>query len=292
VSGPETGVVTPEAVRLEFEGANLGSRTLAALIDRLIQGVAFVALVVFGLFLVERPELGLPDWVGVVAVLLLVFALTWGYPVAFETLWRGRTPGKAALGLRVVTTEGAPVRFRHAAIRAILALVDFYLSVGAVAVLSVLLSKRQQRLGDLVAGTLVLRERTAAGTVRPVQFTVPRGAEAYATTVDPSGLTGDDYGAVRAFLLRASTLRTDARTGLGAELATRLAAKVGHTPSPGISPELFLIVLAARYQERSGAGSRTGQPAATSPRAASAPVVVPQATSPAPQPGTGFTPPS
>lgn len=292
MSGPETGIVTPEAVRLEFEGANLGSRTLAALIDRFIQTAAFITLLLFGVFLTDRPELALPEWVGVVAVLLLVFALTWGYPVAFETLWRGRTPGKAALGLRVVTTEGAPVRFRHAAIRAILALVDFYVSAGAVAVLSVLLSKRQQRLGDLVAGTLVLRERTAAGAVRPVQFTVPRGAEAYATTVDPSGLTGDDYGALRAFLLRASTLGTDARAGLGTDLATRLAAKVGHTPPPGVSPELFLVVLAARYQERSGAAALAGQPSAMPPPQDLAPIAVPQAPPPASQPGTGFTPPS
>lgn len=291
MSGRETGVVTPEAVRLEFEGANLGSRTLAALIDRTIQTIAFVVLLMFGIFLVERSELGLPEWVGFVAFLLLLFAFTWGYPVAFETLWRGRTPGKAALGLRVVTTEGAPVRFRHAAIRAVLALVDFYASAGAVAVLSVLLSRRQQRLGDLVAGTLVLRERTAAGAVRPVQFSVPRGAEAYATTVDPSGVTGDDYGAVRAFLLRAATLRGDARAGLGAELASKLAAKVGHTPPPGVTPELFLVVLAARYQERSGSGSRTGPPPSMPAPPSPQPVAVPQGP-PAPGHGTGFTPPS
>jgi len=292
VSQPETGIVTPEAVRLEFEGANLGSRTLAALLDRFLQTITFVVLLMFSVFLAEGTEVALPDWVGVVAVLLLVFALTWGYPVAFETLWRGRTPGKAALGLRVVTTEGAPVRFRHAAIRAILSLVDFYASFGAVAVLSVLLSRRQQRLGDLVAGTLVLRERTAAGAVRPVQFTVPRGAESYASTVDPSGLTGDDYGAVRAFLIRAGTLRPDARASLGAELATRLAAKVGHTPPPGVTPELFLVVLAARYQERSQAGARTGSPLI--PPGAGVPplVAVPQAATPGPHPGTGFTPPS
>ena len=98
---------------------------------------------------------------------LLTFVVLWGYPTVMETLWRGRTIGKIALGLRVVTVEGAPVRFRHAAIRATLGLVDFLLTSGAGAVVSVLMTHRSQRLGDLVAGTVVLRERTGLRAPSP-----------------------------------------------------------------------------------------------------------------------------
>jgi uncharacterized RDD family membrane protein YckC len=104
-----------------------------------------------------------PDWLGIALVLLLVFALQFGYPVGFETLWRGRTPGKAAMGLRVVTVEGAPVRFRHAATRAAIGLLELTGTAGAIAVIASLSSARGQRLGDLAAGTLVIRERRARG---------------------------------------------------------------------------------------------------------------------------------
>lgn len=245
------GVVTPEAVRLEFEGANIGTRCLALLIDLLAQLVLFIVFAVAATALSEGIGAALPGWVAVVLVLLSTFAILFGYPIGFETLMRGRTPGKAALGLRVVTVEGAPIRFRHAALRGILALVDLYMSLGGVACLTVLLSARQQRLGDLVAGTLVLRERTAAGRVEAQQFEVPPGAEGYAVTVDTGGMTAQDYATVRSFLLRVPTLGADARERVGGDLARRLAAALAHTPPPGISPELFLLVAAASYQRRS-----------------------------------------
>lgn len=249
MAGQQAGIVTPEAVRLEFEGASLGSRAPALMIDLLVEAVIF-----FGILLAGGGLSGAigqaPEWVGITLVILLTFATFWGYPVVFETVWRGRTPGKAAMGLRVVTKEGAPVRFRHAAIRAAFMLIDVFGTAGAAGVVSILATKRHQRLGDLVAGTLVLRERISEQRPAPVQFTVPPGAEGYAKTVDPGGLTPDDYATVRSFLLRASSLGADARARLGTSLAQRLAAKLSHTPPPGVSPELFLVVVAARYQQR------------------------------------------
>jgi hypothetical protein len=111
-------------------------------------------------------------------------------------------------------------------------------------------TRRQQRLGDLVAGTLVLRERTAVGPVDPIRFEVPPGAEAYARTVDVGGLDADDYAAVRSFLTRAADLDPAPRATLGRALAQRLAAKLSHVPPPTVTPELFLVVAAARYQTR------------------------------------------
>jgi uncharacterized RDD family membrane protein YckC len=261
-------IVTPEAVPIGFELGGVGSRSLSFLIDALAQFTLLLAAQFGATLLVAGTGLGLPGWAAVTAFVLLVFTIFWGYPVAFESLWRGRTPGKAAMGLRVVTTEGAPVRFRHAAIRAALGLIDFWATLGAVAVVSALVTRRHQRLGDLVAGTIVLRERT--GTPRPtaVRFRTPEGAEAYAATLDPAALTGEDYTALRSFLLRAPSLAPPVRAGLARQLAQPLAARIRHTPPPEVSPELFLACLAARYQQRGVPGGTerpAGEPASEPP---------------------------
>lgn len=295
-----SGVVTPEAVTLEFEAAGIGSRAIALLLDLALQAtVVVVCLVGLGM-VVDGAGGGLPDWVGVTLTLLLVFAVLWGYPVAFETLWRGRTLGKAAMGLRVVTREGAPVRFRHAAIRAALGLVDFYLAFGGVAVVSALVTREHQRLGDLVAGTLVLRERTGARPATAVLFTVPPGAEPYAATLDPSGLSADDYATVRGFLLRAGDLPPAVRADLAERIARPIADRLRHRRPDGVSPELFLLCVAARYQERGGAPApeRSGPPSPTPAVTSGAgPVPAPPSETPLPappgsgRPEGGFAPP-
>lgn len=247
---PGAGVVTPEAVRLQFSEANVGSRGVAFLID------AFLILIILSIFntaigfLLTSASDAIPGWVAVTALLLINFIVLLGYPVTFETLQRGRTPGKSAMGLRVVTVEGAPVGFRHAAVRAALAFVDFLLTLGLAAVLATLLSKRHQRLGDMVAGTVVLRERTGEDVPWASRFTVPRGAESYAVTIDPSGLSAGDYELVRSFLLRARKLAPQPRAEIGERLAAGLARKLNHQRPPTVSAELFLSCLAARYQER------------------------------------------
>lgn len=251
---PYGGVVTPEAVRLEFQAAGIGSRGVAILLDWTIQGSAVLAIsLAAGLATGVGMTGGVPEWVAVTIVLVLISAILWGYPTAFETLWRGRTPGKAALGLRVVTKEGAPVRFRHAAIRAALTLVDFMLTVGAAAVLSALLTRQHQRLGDLVAGTIVVRERTSATAPGAVRFRVPPGGEQYAASLDPAVLTPAEYQAVRAFLLRTREMRPQVRVDVALRLARPLAQRLHHQPPPNVTPELFLLCLAARYQERRAA---------------------------------------
>jgi uncharacterized RDD family membrane protein YckC len=245
-----TGVVTPEAVRLEFQAASIGTRSIAILIDVAIQLVAILVVALGATFAVgANVGPAVPQWVATTVILVVVFLVLWGYPTALETIW-GRTVGKAAMGLRVVTREGAPVTFRHAAIRASLALVDLYASLGGIAVLTVLLSRREQRLGDLVAGTLVLRERTAMPMPRPVRFSVPPGLEPLAGTLDPAVLDAAGYQAVRTFLLRAGDLAPAVRHDVARRIADPLLVRLGRTPPPGVSPEQLLLCLAARYQER------------------------------------------
>jgi uncharacterized RDD family membrane protein YckC len=243
-------MVTPEAVALEFQTANLGSRILAYLIDMVI----VVAGIFAGLFAVallgSATEVVVPDWLALTLVLVLLPSWWLGYFIAFETLWRGRTLGKAALGLRVVTKEGGPVRFRHAAIRALLGLVDFAIASGFFAVVFILFTRDNQRLGDLVAGTLVLRERSGLAAPAPVSFTPPAGLEAYAATLDTSRVSTEEYLAVRTFLLRAASLPPGPRGALALQLASPLAARLRPPPPAGSSPELYLSCVAAAYQRR------------------------------------------
>jgi len=268
-------MVTPEAVALEFRTANLGSRILAYLIDM----VVVVAGILAGLFAVallgQASDVVVPDWVALTIVLVLLPAWWLGYFIAFETLWRGRTLGKAALGLRVVTKEGAPVRFRHAAIRGLLGLVDFLVLGGFLAVVFILFTRDNQRLGDLVAGTLVLRERSALAAPAPVSFTPPPGLEHYTATLDPSGVGNEEYQAVRTLLLRAPSLSPGPRSALALQLANPLAARLRPPPPTGISPELYLQCVAAAYQQRQRLAAAPAQVVDNREHAASVPASVP-----------------
>jgi uncharacterized RDD family membrane protein YckC len=242
------GIVTPEAVLLELEPAGIGSRLLAKVLDVLVQGGALLVLAMgVGLVLSQADA---PTWLAVVLFLFAFFAILFLYPVVLETR-DGRTIGKRALRLRVVTREGGPARFRHAAIRAALGLVEFIVVPGGIlAVLSTLFSRDSQRLGDLAAGTLVVRDRSAQPPAGAVWFPIPVGFEAYAASLDTTLVDVATYGLVRRFLLRAPTLSPGARQQLALRLANPLAQRMRHTPPPGASPEVFLICLVASYQRR------------------------------------------
>lgn len=246
--------VTPEAVVLEFETAGLGSRTFAILIDLVVQTVLGVGAY-FALFVIGAEGGGDLSTAGVVVLLVMVVLILLGYPIAWETLWRGRTPGKAALGLRVVTTEGAPVQFRHAVVRGFLTLFDFYATSGAGAVLAVLFTSDNQRLGDLAAGTVVLRERSGARAPSAVAFHPPPGLESYVASLDTTGLTVDDYGAVRSFLVRAPGLPPDVRRDLAEQVADTVVARLSHRPPPSMPAEVYLHCVAAASQQRAGAAA-------------------------------------
>lgn len=247
-TAPPTGIVTPEAVLLEFREAGLGSRALAFLVDVAVR-LGLVWAVLLGLGLVG---LVVDETVVVVVVIAAVFAALLVYPVVFETFANGRTPGKMVVGLRVVTVEGAPVRFRHAAIRSALGLVDFLLGAGSVAIVSTLVSRHHQRLGDLAAGTIVVRERQASSLSSPVVFSPPPGWDAYTAGLDISALGDDGYVLVRSFLLRAHALRDDARRARAEQLAEAVARTIGVELPAGTHAEAFLVAVAAAHQRRHG----------------------------------------
>lgn len=236
-------IVTPEGVNLELPLAGVGSRFIAAVIDTAIQ-----LLTLLGLFLLAST---VPDS-GVVTGLTAVgaFAVFIAYDISFETLASGRTPGKRVTGLRVVTTGGAPVRFLTSAIRNLLRLVDILPGTYTVGIVTIVLTRRNQRLGDLAAGTLVVRERTPA-TAGPWMAATAEGVTAGELDGwDATALTGEEIATVRRFLERRPTLVPEARRRLAAELAGRLRPKVA-APVEDLADERFLeLAVAARMLER------------------------------------------
>ena len=238
-------IVTPEGVVLDLETAGIASRGLARSLDAAIQAVVLLVLIV-----VAGGLMGVSGDLAVVLLIIGIALVLLGYPALTEIAMRGRSPGKAAFGLRVVTVEGAPIAARHAFIRSALGLVDFMVVPGGlIAVLVALLSPRNQRAGDLVAGTMVLRERTAAAAPAAVWFNPPPGLEPYAASMDVSGVTDRQLSLARAFLLRAVQLSPEARQALAVRMATPLAATVGQPP-PGVPPEPVLVCVVAAHQRR------------------------------------------
>lgn len=268
---------------LDLEVATVGSRGVAYLLDLIVLAVGFVLLsaaqAAFG------SQGFVPGSSGIAIALLLLFAWQFGYPIGFETLMGGRTPGKAAMGLRVITLEGAPPGVRHAAIRAATAVVELLGTVGAVAIISSFVSVRGQRLGDLAAGTLVIRERRAVRELEAVRFTPPSGQEAYAASLDVSALTSAEYAAVRDALRRSPQLPPSARESVMNALASRLLPRVRPAPEASMAAETWLTCVAAAVQSASvpvgRAGSSTGPP-----------VDPPPPRTPPPPPDGGETPPA
>jgi uncharacterized RDD family membrane protein YckC len=235
-------IPTPEGVELELVLAGVGSRLVATLVDFLIKGAVLLALwIVAG-------AAGGEDGSFVVAVLIVAsFLVFFGYDVAFETLASGRTPGKRAAGLRVVRLGGEPVGFLASAVRNLLRLVDSLPGIYAVGAVCILFSRRNQRLGDLAAGTLVVRERRAPlpAAAPPADFAL---ADRYAAW-DVSGVTSFELVTVRRFLVRRWHLDPTARGRLGWELAERLRPKVAGAPAD-LHPEQFLEGLATAKASR------------------------------------------
>jgi uncharacterized RDD family membrane protein YckC len=230
---------------LDFERAGVASRTIAVVLDALALAVLLVVLLIVFDNVVGLGSGGGAAIVAAATSLLVVVAWFCG----FETLWRGRTLGKAAMGLRVISTDGTTIRFQQAFLRAAFAIFDFLLiPIGFVAVVSVLLSPRDQRLGDMAAGTIVVRERSARSFVAPAWFAPPPGWEAYARSLDVTAIDEERYGLIRSYLLRVPDLTVGARDHMAVRIANPVAQRMGHSPPSYVHPHLFLLCVAAEWQ--------------------------------------------
>lgn len=242
------GIVTPQGVVLDLEAAGVGHRGLARFVDTAI--VAFVLVCIIQLLQVTDILGGttLSFIVQVVGTFLVFF---W-YPVIAETYFRGRTIGKAAVGLRVVTLEAGPIGFREAFIRSLFQLVDLVMTFGSLALLCGMFTKRSQRLGDLAAGTFVIRDPRTLSHVPAVPFTPPMGTEHIVAGMDVMKLKPKQERIIRSFLLRVADLSGPARIDLGNRLSVATSEHLGHPQSYGLAPETYLVAVLAAAQLRDG----------------------------------------
>ena len=259
-------ISTPEGVDLELTLAGLGSRFTAALIDIVIRIVVIVAL---ALLLVGAAALtgdaggadagdgDDSDALGIAILSILGFLLIFGYDVLFEVRAGGRTIGKRMAGLRVVRTSGRPVGFVTSATRNIVRLVDFLPGLYLIGAGAMLASSRNQRLGDMAAGTIVIRDRKGGRQSRRQRRRAARGAaDAPVVAIDTAGwdvsaVTAGEVATVRRFLERRSALAADARARLAEDMARRLRAKVAGAPED-IHAEAFLEGVSAAKASRAG----------------------------------------
>jgi uncharacterized RDD family membrane protein YckC len=195
---------TPESVELEFTLAGVGSRALALLIDYLLWMVLLAVLLAVFAFMqyLFSSIAGADKWL--VAIQILIFFVVYvGYFIFFETLWQGQTPGKRYIKIRVIRDDGRNAGLQQAIMRSLLRTVDDLFSLG---LLMILFTKQEKRLGDLVAGTIVIQEAQNSN----LEISIDPAAQELANTLAKTGrleaLTPDDFATVRRYLQRYPTL--------------------------------------------------------------------------------------
>jgi uncharacterized RDD family membrane protein YckC len=224
-SSQKLTIDTPEQTALEYPIAGLGSRFLAILADTAIQVVlAFLVLIggsIVGIGLAAFGGVG-PQWIGAIVIFLL-FLLYSGYFALFEIFWNGQTPGKRYAQVRVIKDDGRPIGAYESIIRNALRVVDVLPAMYGIGLVSIFLSNQSKRLGDFVAGTVVVHEKTLEG-VRPYA-----GAKLDDTLppLDVSHVTLEEIQLIETFLNRRDSLEPAVRTTMAMQIANRLADEMG-----------------------------------------------------------------
>jgi len=233
-------IETPEHTTLEFPLAGIGSRALALMIDTLLQIGAFIILgIVAGLIAYAGffPRLG-KQWV--YAILIFAgFLVEVAYFAFFEIAWNGQTPGKRWTHLRVMADSGRPVDAQSAILRNLVRIVDSLPSLYAAGIVTSLISSQNKRIGDYVAGTVVVHEKAFDGVSPWAGSTAPLPA-----TARPVDLTAAQLQLVEAFLERRDSFPDDVRRSTARQIAERLGQGL---PQDALqTPEQFLETLAER----------------------------------------------
>ena len=283
-------MVTGDAVVLDVQIAQLPVRALSAMIDCTVVFIAYVIGVLLWATTLSEFDTALS---AAVLIIFTVLALV-GYPTVFETATRGRSLGKMALGLRVVSEDGGPERFRQALFRALAGVIEIWIFAGGPAVICSLLSPKGKRLGDVFAGTIVISERAPRLTPPPP---MPPQLAWWASSLQLSGLGADQAELARQFLSRASQLDTRIRDQIAYRITGEVVAQISPPPPPGTPPQLVLAAVLAERHRRELARLRPQPPVGPPPQSPQWPAQpaypqpVSQASPPSADPG-GFTPPS
>ncbi|WP_219464231.1 RDD family protein [Nonomuraea rhizosphaerae] len=237
-------VVTGDAVVVEVRVAQMPSRAVAIAIDMVVQVTVLICtfLLLEAFFLVTDPAL----FAAVFIVLLVLVAV--GYPVIFETVTKGRSLGKLALGLRVVSDDGSPERFRQALFRGLAGMLEFWVLSGATALISSLISQRGKRLGDIFAGTIVISERAPRMYGQAIMMPPPLAG--WAATLELSQLPDDVAAAARQYLMRFHDLRPQIQHEMGMRIAAQVAAFVSPAAPSGVPPHAYLSAVLAERRRR------------------------------------------
>ncbi|MFF9010969.1 RDD family protein [Streptomyces goshikiensis] len=241
-------LVTGDAVVLGLRPARVPSRALAFALDLFVYLTGYL-LISVGL-LVATASL---DEAAAAAVIVASFVLVLvGVPIAVETLSHGKSLGKLACGLRVVREDGGPIRFRHALVRGAMGVVELLATFGSVACIASLVSERGRRLGDVFAGTLVIRERVPGARVMPVPAPPPWLAGRFAG-LDLSAVPDGLWLAVRQYLTRMNQLDPAIGAAMAAKLADELVLRTGAPPPAGVPAAAYLMAVVHERQSRDAA---------------------------------------
>jgi len=248
-------IETPEQMSLDLPMAGIGSRFLAIAVDTLIQiGIGLVALIVVGLLGVTGALSGIQQgsvWL-VAGLVLVIFLLMYGYFAIFEIIWNGQTPGKRIAGIRVVKDSGRPLTAAETIGRNLFRIVDNLPGFYAVGVLVALLNAKNKRIGDFIAGSIVVREASLS-ELKPVWQTP---GETVALSGPPLGgarLSIEDLGLIDTFLNRRHNLAPEVRSRMAHQILNRLKPKLLLPDDDNLSVESILESLA--YERRSTGNS-------------------------------------
>jgi uncharacterized RDD family membrane protein YckC len=287
--GQQEPVVTGDAVVLDVQIAQLPVRALSAIIDVTVVFIAYTTGVVLWATTLTQFD---PALSGAVLIIFTVLTIV-GYPVIFETASRGRSLGKLALGLRVVSDDGGPERFRQALFRALAGVIEIWMFTGGPAVICSLASSKGKRIGDIFAGTVVISERAPRMSPPPP---MPPQLAWWASTLQLSGLRAEQAELARQFLSRVSQLEPQLRDQMAYRIAGDVVAQISPPPPLGAPPQ---FVLAAVLAERHRRELLRLQPVAAQPapqwpagRPSAFGYQAPQQVSPPSSGPGGFTPPS
>ncbi|WP_030267708.1 RDD family protein [Streptomyces violens] len=239
-------LVTGEAVVLGLRPARLPSRALAVLIDLAVTWAGYI-LISMALFAAT----GSLDSAALAALSVAAFVLVLvGVPIVVETLSHGRSLGKLACGLRVVREDGGPIRFRHALVRGAMGAIEIVLTMGVVACIASLVSARGRRLGDVFAGTVVVRERTPVPQGGSALPPPPPWLMGQLGALDLSRVPDSWWLTVRQYLARAGQLDPQVGWRIAGQLAEDFVGWTGAVPPQGVHPAAYLSAVVAERQGR------------------------------------------
>ena len=241
---------TPEQIALELPLAGIGSRFLAVAIDTLIQTVIY--LIVGFIFLSTLPAGSsvftfVPRLLGPALAVFVLFAIYWGYFAFFETIWQGQTPGKRYAGVRVIKESGRPINAFEAIGRNLMRAVDGLPGIYGVGLVCMMCNQQSRRLGDFVAGTVVVHEKPTED-VRPSWNTSDQGVAAAPGLVQ---VTAEELVLIETYLHRRWDLDKFVRLNTAIQIADRIKAKTGLQPLPHQHVDDFLEEAAKKIRDSS-----------------------------------------